>query len=494
MQYTKKKETDPEIRRRELVEGHVTVIEKANKLSLTFQNYLIKILPEEITSDVIQNIKIFLRPDDLEEVSVERSSLGICGSIFCNKKLSLKTHNFISNWKLDSKHGNIIQTSTLNMYCSTMCYYQILNFNLKLSDTSPHLKFEALKKVEEWLNQKYSNNTNVHNKNYNHTETIQNIKEKIISSKQREESTIRQISINDVTREQENEHNKDIDKTKQLTHILKRVTDSRKYYKCDDEDTVKNLKVYEYSIEDIHTLNSDLNNDYSSKDNKSDTISTIKILETNIKFQDEKYYRDRPYTFENINEILLFEQNTIDLTKLSSQYYSSLSSQAIVIDILTSLVSKKTYEILYSVQIKESLKLEYIKRSQENNNDDSISWDIQEVKRKEILQNLIINYIKNFNWNDLSIIRPLFLLMNTFSYSFRIPNLNQNTTYLLIAILYKILLDKKINKGQLFWEYINVLDKEIMCKLEYWVRTHLNYYDSSVIQNIMNLFIHQDLS
>ena len=42
MQYTKKKETDPEIRRRELVEGHVTAIEKANKLSLIFQNYLIK--------------------------------------------------------------------------------------------------------------------------------------------------------------------------------------------------------------------------------------------------------------------------------------------------------------------------------------------------------------------------------------------------------------------------------------------------------------------
>ncbi|EEA07714.1 uncharacterized protein CMU_006370 [Cryptosporidium muris RN66] len=493
MHYTKEKETDPEIRRRELVEGHVTAIEKANKLSLTFQNYLINILPDEITSDVIQNIRIFLRPDDLEEVSVERSSLGICGSIFCNKKISLKTHNFNCNWKLDSKHGNIIKTSTLTMYCSTICYYQILNFNLKLSDISPHLRFDTLKKIEEWLDQKDSNNINVHNKSYNHTETIQNIKEKIISSKQQEESNIKQISINDVTKEQENEH-KDIDKTKQLAHILKQVTTSRKYYKCDDEDTEKNLKVYEYPTEDIYTLNSDLNNDYSSKNNEYDTISTIEILETNMKFQDEEDNYNRSYTFENMNEILLFEQNTINLTKLSSKYYSSLSSQAIVIDLLTSLVSKKTYEVLYSVQIRESLKFEYIKKSQENNNDDSTLWDIQELKRKEILQNLIINYIKSFNWNDLSVIRPLFLLMNTFNYSLRVPNLNQNTAYLLIAILYKVLLDKKINKGQLFWEYINILDKEIICKLEYWIRTHLNCYDSSVIQNIVNLFIHQDLS
>lgn len=138
--------------RRELIEKYVKGIEDSNLISLKFQERLID-NKGTLDDEVIMKIQSFLRPCDLEEISIERSDKSKCGWIQCEMGIPRRSsYNSKSKWTLDKSSGNIIDRSTLNLFCSTNCYYLYLNLSISLSETHPHLRNDALIDIQKWLN------------------------------------------------------------------------------------------------------------------------------------------------------------------------------------------------------------------------------------------------------------------------------------------------------------------------------------------------------
>ena len=137
--------------RKELIEKHVKNIENSNLISLKFQERLID-NHGRLDDDVILKIQSFLRPCDLEEISIERSDKSKCGWIQCQVGISGgSSNNLKSKWALDKRSGNIIERSILSLFCSTNCYYLYLDLSISLSETHPHLRTDALIEIQKWL-------------------------------------------------------------------------------------------------------------------------------------------------------------------------------------------------------------------------------------------------------------------------------------------------------------------------------------------------------
>ncbi|KAK9171302.1 Rtr1/RPAP2 family protein [Cryptosporidium meleagridis] len=137
--------------RKELIEKHVKGLENSNLISLKFQERLID-NHGKLDNEVISMIQSFLRPCDLEEISIERSDKSKCGWIQCQVGIPRNSSSDLkSKWALDKRSGHIIERSILSLFCSTNCYYLYLDLSISLSETHPHLRTDALNEIQKWL-------------------------------------------------------------------------------------------------------------------------------------------------------------------------------------------------------------------------------------------------------------------------------------------------------------------------------------------------------
>ncbi|KAF7456332.1 Rtr1/RPAP2 family-domain-containing protein [Cryptosporidium felis] len=528
--------------RRELIEKHVKGIEKSNLVSLKFQERLIEnegILDE----DLRLKIKSFLRPCDVEEVSIERSEKGRCGWLQCTRKIpKLPSQNSGSRWVLDKSQGQIIDRSTLSLFCSSGCYYKYLYLLTSLSESPPHLRTEALNEIQAWLGL----DQGVVEREARMEERGDEEKELALAQVERTPNEFgvsgqegakglysgsfggcgsRTEEVPEMTSEVESRGllgSKNGTESRNLDNILDSIKSFKKNnfgYKYDQV-----IKKFDYlnisetggdaadhpgqkcefhldskKVADTDDQRSQLNVE------EYDKISTeLGENEEEEEQDDEEVMQQEGYTYSNMMQVLEDLSDDYDCTEdqdsdddetggkaedfllLMSQFYDQLSPEVVVLDLLTSLISEETKRLLTSngTPRREPGGAELR---------DPSEFDTLQRERRDVLKDMISDYMASIEWISQTkvVAFSVYKILDTFVFPFSIPNLKPSSLELLTFIFMQIIMDHKTQLGLGNCSGDSLQD-QAKIQVKEWMRQVGEKYDSKFIDNIKLLFTSKD--
>ncbi|EAK90536.1 hypothetical protein [Cryptosporidium parvum Iowa II] len=564
--------------RKELIEKHVKNIENSNLISLKFQERLID-NHGRLDDDVILKIQSFLRPCDLEEISIERSDKSKCGWIQCQVGISGgSSNNLKSKWALDKRSGNIIERSILSLFCSTNCYYLYLDLSISLSETHPHLRTDALIEIQKWLglyqNEEQNDKDNVF-KNEEMKIDCENKKNEEKEKQQEKEKHLEKVENEDIgmvntlsfsqskipTNDTFDNSQMSTDKDQKMINLKKVETNKVENTKGHAElssllNSIKTfrrnntqykfdqiVKHFDYlDIEESEPTRSSESNELSIKNHKPsseslqdrgkensvdgkklDNLDSLEELDDpeytyqdmmqvlhDISEDDEDDYEDEDEGDEEENEEKEEEQvdknedkkdcsgkkhkkngAVQDYVLLMTQFYDNLSPEVVVLDLLTSLISEETRDLIKSKCIVEQGKNNEKEESNKENNKNN-EFDIIQIDRRNVLKDNISGYITSIEWifHTKLLVFTIYRILDTFVFPFSIPNLKQPCLELLTFILIDIIMDNEIHFN--ITNYFKSLQDEIKIKAEQWLLEIRRKYDDKFIDNIKLLFISKD--
>ncbi|KAH7648554.1 hypothetical protein FG379_000579 [Cryptosporidium bovis] len=526
--------------RRELIERHVRNIEEANYISLKFQEKLIENIGL-LDDKAKEYIRFFLRPEDLEEISVERAEMGRCGWIQCKRKIPKDSSKFPKNhWKLDKDQGEIIDAQVLCLFCSTKCYYSYINLGINLSESPPHMRTQVLLSIKEWLgienvksNDKLDDNIKLECLNKSEKNKVINeitndtgttlssnltsgigLGDKQLGSSKgavntSDENGISGNSTGDVALPKvENNTNKPgLEKKKEK---LIQLLDGLKAFKKNGSNNKESecIKQFEYlniddcsgkdksghSYDDDYTFNdlSDvlrIDNEFSTQ-NKGKTYKSIENNDKCFVSKNEYNSNCNGYTEEDTNEEDYGEYNENedneendeeeDRILLTSQFYDNLSPEIVVYDLLTSLITKETALLLSSKHI-DAEKQDEVKGS----NKEVSELSTVQNERRSILKDSVSLYINSVEWIRCAnkLLFTIYKLIDTFIFPFPIPNYKENCIELFTFIVIEVIFDKNVNNIN-----IDMFEEELKDKFNNWIQSINNKYDCRFIKNTKLLF------
>ncbi|KAH8582767.1 uncharacterized protein ELE39_002613 [Cryptosporidium sp. chipmunk genotype I] len=556
--------------RRELIEKHVKGIENSNLISLKFQERLID-NQGRLDNEVILKIQSFLRPCDLEEISIERSDKSKCGWIQCQVGIPRGSLNHSkSKWALDKGSGNIIERSILSLFCSTNCYYLYLDLSISLSETHPHLRSDALIEIQKWLNldqneeqsgQKIAlkseemkkeggNEKNGEGKQQKKEEgekesiaainPINCSKDGVPANEDFNGSQIGTVKDQKMSSCEKVEANKveNIKEPTELSNLLESIRAFRSnniQYKFD-----KIVKQFDYlDIEESEPTKSSESNDLSFRDQKAfenpqdrEVLIFTKNPEDKEELNNLEELDDPEYTYQDMMQVLhdiseddegdyededeedeedneekggdksknkndkLESKNrksggSKDYVLLMTQFYDNLSPEVVVLDLLTSLISDQTRELIKSKCIVEHAKNSEKKKSNKENNKIN-EFDTIQIDRRNFLKDNLSSHITSIEWisHTKLLVFTIYRILDTFIFPFSVPNLKQPCLELLTFILIDIIMDNEIHFN--ITDYFESLQDEIKIKAEEWILEIRRKYDNKFIDNIKLLFTSKD--
>ncbi|OII73923.1 uncharacterized protein cubi_02725 [Cryptosporidium ubiquitum] len=525
--------------RRELIEKHVKGIENSNLISLKFQERLID-NEGRLDDEVILKIQSFLRPCDLEEISIERSDKSKCGWIQCEMKIPKSSSSYSkSKWALDKSSGNIIERSTLSLFCSTNCYYLYLDLSISLSETHPHLRSHALINIQKWLNLDQIEE--------------QNDKEAALKNEMQERTDLTNTSnctANDVPlnstsdirlletdKDQKMVKFKDEEITKEVNTKgqaeLENILETIKSFRSSNTQYKFNqiVKQFDYlEIEESESKNSLDLNSVDLNDQKTTEITQGKE-ETQEDQGSQEELDDPEYTYQDMMQVLqdisedddddydseedeeendeevrgdrgeIYDEklekknkrsgNSQDYVLLMTQFYDNLSPEVVILDLLTSFISEETRDLIKSKCIVNLNKNSKKEESNKENNKINEFNTIQ-IDRRNVLKDNLSGYISSIEWisHTKLLVFTIYRILDTFIFPFSVPNLKQSCLELLTFILIEVITDHEVHFD--ITNYFESLQDEIKTKAEQWIFETRRKYDSKFIDNIKLLFISKD--
>lgn len=510
--------------RRELVEKHVRGIERSSLISLKFQERLIE-NEGKLDDEVRLKIRSFLRPCDLEEISIERCGKGKCGWIQCKRRVPEGSLACLkSKWTLDKGSGQIIDRSILNLFCSTKCYYAYLDLSISLPETHPHLRVEVLADIQEWLRLdhpgeqadvgetavKSEKESGVADK----TSFPRDFSEEIPSNGDSGHSQEGMGKDQEVSGRKEEKAKEGAESLENLLESIKAFRITNTQHKSD-----KIVKQFDYmNIEESESKNSaDSIGGEGTGDHHGDHESSEKTKFVEIQAFpeddqiDQEELDDPEYTYQDMMQVLRdasddYEEDeddyqvqeekgdkggekksgkggggSQDYVLLMTQFYDNLSPEVVVLDLLTSLISEKTREFVKSEFIMEQIKND---KTQKNSKESEL--DAVQIARRNVLKENLSGYITCVEWISHAklLVFIIYRVLDTFIFPFSIPNLKQPCLEFLTFVLVDVIADHVA--------HLDSLQDEVRTKAEKWIAETKEKYDASFINNIKLLFTNKD--
>ncbi|KAJ1607912.1 hypothetical protein OIY81_2823 [Cryptosporidium canis] len=540
--------------RRELIEKHVRGIESSSLISLKFQERLIE-NEERLSGEIRSKIQSFLRPCDLEEVSIERSGRGVCGWIQCRRRISggSSAHSN-GKWALDKGSGQIIDRSILSLFCSTSCYYSYLDLSISLSDTHPHLRAEVLADIQKWLSL-----DNLDEETGKETETEkQDSKETVSTTKVVHSSSVSTITGDNLPKDvahdvslavgesQEEgsssikaENTKGPKDLENLLDSIRAFKNTNKLYKFDR--IVKHFDYLNIEESDPNECKppksaGDESKEAQTAPNCSDLLDDQKNQETQdeleepVESEDSDEFDDPEYTYQDMMQVLRDANqdesdsscddeecpdassmkgaekhgetadhpekkgkrscDSQDYILLMTQFYDNLSPEVVVLDLLTSLISEETRELVKSGSIVEYTKSSTKELNRENNEESEL--DTIQIDRRNVLKDNLSGYIASVEWisNTKLLVFTIYKILDTFIFPFSIPSIKQSCLELLTFILIDVIMDNESHFN--VTNYFESFQDEIKAKAQQWISEVQKKYDGKFIENIKLLFTNKD--